>query len=407
MEKKEKNLTISYALIQGFFWMNFAGVLGFASVYLLDMGMTNTQIGLLIAAAGTISAVLQPVIASYADSTASPSLKKIVLVLCAGALGMALLLLVTSGYSLLLTGLFYGGSITVLQILTPLINSLGMESLNQGKSLNFGVSRGMGSVAYAIAAYVLGGVAASLGAVSIPVAIILIFGALMISLLFFPFQKSKTEGAKDGPKSSGSFPAFVKRYKRFCIALCGCVCLYISHILINSFTFQIVERKGGGSQEMGFAMALASILELPIMFLFGAMIKKVRADIWFRISGIFFMLKTLGTLLAPNMLVFYFVQVFQMFGWALITVSSVYYVNSVMEEQDAIKGQAYMTMTYTLGSVLGALIGGALIDHAGVDVMLIFATAAAFLGMVIVLAAGGSLASGKTVTAAGRGGKAV
>ena len=99
------------------------------------------------------------------------------------------------------------------------------------------------------------------------------------------------------------------------------------------------------------------------------------------------MLKTLGTLLAPNIPVFYAVQIFQMLGWALIAVSSVYYVNSIMDEQDAIKGQAYMTMTYTLGSVIGALLGGALIDMAGVNMMLVFGTAAAAVGMVIMLAA--------------------
>ena len=74
-----------------------------------------------------------------------------------------------------------------------------------------------------------------------------------------------------------------------------------------------------------------------------------------------------------------------MLGWALITVSSVYYVNSIMEKQDAIKGQAYMTMTYTLGSVAGALVGGALIDSLGVISMLGFATVSAAAGMVIML----------------------
>ena len=74
-----------------------------------------------------------------------------------------------------------------------------------------------------------------------------------------------------------------------------------------------------------------------------------------------------------------------MLGWGLIAVSSVYYVNSVMEEQDAIKGQAYITMTYTLGSVIGALLGGALIDAAGVNAMLIFATVSAAVGMVVLL----------------------
>lgn len=136
---------------------------------------------------------------------------------------------------------------------------------------------------------------------------------------------------------------------------------------------------------MGLSMALAAILELPTMFLFSKMLKKVRCDIWFRISGIFFMLKILGTLLAPSIPVFYAVQIFQMFGWALITVSSVYYVNAIMKKEDAIKGQAYITMTYTFGSVLGSLSGGILIDSLGVKVMPAFGTAAAFIGMIIVL----------------------
>ena len=44
-----------------------------------------------------------------------------------------------------------------------------------------------------------------------------------------------------------------------------------------------------------------------------------------------------------------------------------------------------MTMTYTLGSVAGALIGGALIDGMGVVSMLIFATVSAAAGMGIML----------------------
>ena len=72
-------------------------------------------------------------------------------------------------------------------------------------------------------------------------------------------------------------------------------------------------------------------------------------------------------------------------GWGLIAAASVYYVNAIMEEQDAIKGQAYISMTYTLGSVIGSLLGGALIDSSGVNAMLIFATISAAFGMLILL----------------------
>ena len=382
--KKGKNLTLGYALIQAFFWMNFATIMGYTSVYLLHCGFSNTQIGVLIAVAGVLSAILQPIVASYADCPASLSLKKIIVSICVVMAAIAALLL-ASRDKMMISGVLYGGSIMLLQLLMPLINSLGMESLNQGKKLNFGVARGIGSVAYAVAAYVLGIMVAGWGEITIPAAMLLIFGGLLLVLSLFPFVKSKSNLEKTEKKSGGPLYFFIK-YKRFSLVLVGCVLLYISHVLLNSFTFQIVESKGGGSSEMGFSMALAAILELPTLFMFGYMIKKVRAEIWFRVAGVFFMVKTLGTLLAPNILTFYFVQIFQMFGWALITVSSVYYVNSVMEEQDAIKGQAYMTMTYTLGSVLGALIGGALIDTVGVNTMLSFATVSAAVGMVIILA---------------------
>lgn len=381
--EKTTDLTLKYAFIQGFFWMNFAVIMGFSSLYLLDVGFSNTQIGLLIAAGGIISAVLQPTVASYADSPSSPSLKKIISLFTAVVIAMGLLLIFCKG-SLTLTGLLYGGCITILQLLTPLVNALGMESINQGKRLNFGISRGMGSASYAVAAYILGVMADRTGAGVVPAASAAVFAALFFFLTIFPFQKTVSESPKKENYSQSPLQ-FFKRYPRFAVVLIGCILLYISHVLLNSFTFQIVESKGGNSADMGFAMALASLIELPTMFLFGYMLKKIRCDIWFRISGIFFMLKCLGSLLAPNMTAFYGVQIFQLLGWALITVSSVYYVNSIMDARDAIKGQAYMTMTYTLGSVLGALLGGPLIDKAGVNAMLTFGTAASAIGMIILL----------------------
>ena len=379
-----KKLTVTYALIQACYWMNFAAITGFTSVYLLHAGFSNTQIGVLIAIAGAVCSVLQPVLASYADRPASPSLKKILIAASSVMILFAVLLLLVQK-SLLLTGFFYTAAVTVLQLIMPLINSLGMESLNQGKQLNYGIARGVGSAAYGIAAYILGVIVAMLGEITIPVSILLGFGALLLALSVFPFRKMKKTAQSQQSKNRDGLIYFFRKYKRFCITLCGCVFIYVGHVLINNFAFQIVESKGGGSSQMGLAIALAAIVELPTMFLFGYMLKKVRVDIWFRISSIFLMLKSLGTLLAPNISVFYAIQIFQMFGWALITVSSVYYVNSIMEEQDAIKGQAYMTMTYTLGSVLASLIGGVLIDAAGVNVMLVFAVIMGLAGLVIVM----------------------
>ena len=73
---KQKNLTGPYACIQALYWMYFAAIMSFSGFFLLDGGFSNTQIGIIAAAAGIISALLQPVLASYADRPDSPSLKK-------------------------------------------------------------------------------------------------------------------------------------------------------------------------------------------------------------------------------------------------------------------------------------------------------------------------------------------
>ena len=84
------------------------------------------------------------------------------------------------------------------------------------------------------------------------------------------------------------------------------------------------------------------------------------------------------------MTAFYAVQLLQMFAWALNTVSSVYYVNSVMDRQDAVKGQACMSMAFTLGNVISALTGSILIDHLGIYTTIHFASVMGIIGMIII-----------------------
>ena len=372
---KSKNLTGSYSCIQALYWMYFAAIMSFSGFFLLGGGFSNTQIGIIAAAAGIMSALLQPVLAGYADRPDSPSLKKIIQILYVIQLLLGIGLFFSR--TLILTELLYGISIALLQLMTPFINALGMESINQGQKLNFGLARGMGSVAYAVICYVLGIITVKAGVLSIPASVTIITILSLGCLIVFPFVKTqKAAQASSDRKNLANPLLFFRKYRRFSLVLVGCIFIYLSHVLLNNFNFQIAQGKGGGSA--------AAMCELPTLFLFGYIIKKIRCDLLVRFAGIFFVLKALGTFLAPGIPMYYGVQVFQMLGWGLLTAASVYYVNAIMEPEDAIKGQAYFTMTYTLGSVIGSFLGGALIDFAGVSSMLLFATVSALFGAVIV-----------------------
>ena len=382
-----RSLTPGYGFIHAFFWMAYAASTSYTSIYLLDAGFTNTQIGILIASVSLLSAFLQPATASYADKPSSPSLKKIVIACCALFSVLAVILLLFGKKSASLIILCYGGLVMINQLLIPLVNALGMQSINQGKNLNFGLARGCGSVAFAIATYIIGIAVTASGTTAAPIGAILFSCLMILAVGKFPFEKGTVSGNSGEQKRSGplnSLVYFFDHYRSFCYVLIGYVSICTCHMLLSNFTYQIISTKGGGSAEAGTAMSLAAMAELPTMFFFGYLLKKASAATWYKTASIFFVIKALGSLFAPNVITFYGVQILQCGAWALNTVSSVYYVNSVMDKQDAIKGQACMTMAFTLGNVVSALIGGPMIDHLGITSTLIFATVMGAIGMIII-----------------------
>ena len=67
---RQPNATPQFTLIQGLYWMAYCILVSFSSVYLLERGFSNSQIGLLISVSSILSAVLQPVAAARADRLA-------------------------------------------------------------------------------------------------------------------------------------------------------------------------------------------------------------------------------------------------------------------------------------------------------------------------------------------------
>lgn len=324
-------------------------------------------------------------IAGYADKSDRLSVKSFLLGLAFIQALCGLYMAVRKPGSVTEIGILYCIMIIVVQVMNPLVNALGTECMNREIPLNFGVARGIGSLGYAALSYSLGAVLAAAGADMQPVSVCVMSVVFGICVCLFP-DVGRKGNIKKKPADNHMNPVhFFGRYRKFGVMLIGCTFVYTSHMLINSFAYQIVVSKGGTSREMGIAMAIAAMAELPVLFLFSRMLKIAGCGKWLHIAGVAFTLKALCTLLAGNITVYYFIQLLQMLGWGVMAVASVYFVNSVMERQDAVKGQAYLAMTYTLGSVLGSVIGGRMIDISGVNSMLIFAVASGFAGMVIIM----------------------
>lgn len=424
-----KNITVQFSCVQAAYWMGFACVSAFSSVYLLSIGISNSLIGLTLSLGALASAIIQPYVGMLIDYNPKITTKSVLLFTAVIMTVLALLLYPVSQGVPAIIPLMYGFLMLLLQLAQPFSNSIGMAAINAGYTLHFGPARAIGSLGYALVAFVLGKVAASKGGGIVPAFIALSFILVIITLMFFPLKensetiiKENSEAMKDNLEESGNSKdlggllnngskteelrseelvikeseveksnkkgvmAFFSKYKALGIMVIGLVLIFFSHVILNSFGLQIIVSKGGSSESMGIATAISASIEVVPMFLFPILKKKFKVSSLLKVAAVFFTLKIIFTLFAPNVPIYYAVQSCQMLGWGIMAVSIVYYVNDLVDVEDTAQGQAYSGMALTIGNVLGNLVGGRVIDSFGINTLLAAGSIAAIIGSIIFFA---------------------
>lgn len=369
-----------YSMIQCLYWINFAIASGNTSVYLKSQNLMEDQIGTVLAVSGILSAFLQPVLASIAQRDRRRGLHRTILAALAFFLLAASAVLLLYGRSMALTAVFWCLCTLLMQSIQPLINTLAVLT-----DVPFGAARAAGSIGYAVVFFALGQMIPHTGTRILPIGMIITYAILMAVIWTYPKPDTERhEPLKARGRENGK-GFLLLRCPELGLLVVGAVGLYFSHMATNAFAFQIAQSKGGGEPEMGIAGAIAAVLELPVMFGFTRLNRRFSARAMLRFSCVFFGLKTLFTLLSPNIACYYLTQVLQMPAFALMTVASVQYIRETVPEEDAVKGQSAFGMAVTVGSVLGSQIGGLIIRGRGMNDMLLVATVIAAMGADIIL----------------------
>ncbi len=379
-----KSLTIKYAGVQGIYWMVFCTINSFAAVSLLARNFNNQQIGWLLALSGVISAVLQPTIGSFADRAAKVTLKMIISVISFVNIVLLVGLVVTDD-NLVITSILYGGIVTLTFTLQPLVNSLIFEYINNGMKISFGMTRGIGSISFAVLSFILGQLINQHSPSFLPFVSIGLYSGLLLLMQTFPIidEHKTSHQSADKKVVTESFWVFVKKYDRFLPFLLALVFVFIFHTVINTYLVQIMVHLGGNEGDLGLSLTIAAAVELPVMLAFGYLVSKVSNGTLLKVAGCFYIVRSVLFIMATTVAMVNFAQLFQALSFAIFTPASVYYVNQLMRAEDKIKGQTFIVGATTLGSVFGNLVGGWLLEQFTVDDMLLVGLAAAVIGCLL------------------------
>ena len=378
----KRNVGLLYTLAQMLFWGAFALMFSFASAYLQGKGFSNGEIGMTLACSYALSAVLQPGIASLLRHMWIRQEKGLCgLYFLVAVLSLLLLFLPLRGVGL---GILMAIAFSLYSSLQPLVNSLAQRWSSSGFPIEFSSCRAVASLFFSGVTAATGWVLQRISPLLLPsfYCTVVAISACFFLLLVPP--EPQAESTK--PVFQGKGRTKLRLPTGFPVLLLGIGCLSLGHTLVDNFMLKIMQSFGGGSQNQGVALSIASLVEVPALWLYGRIRRRCSDRTLLIFAAWAWMLKTFLIFLARSPVAIYAAETLQFCSYAFYTPASVHCADQWFSPEHRLQGQSLIGSAYTAGCVLAAFLGGLLLDAVGVSHTLLAIVGTMTLGAVLVSA---------------------
>lgn len=367
-------IELNYAGVQSTFWLSNLAYAGFTAVFLASKGLSDTQIGFTSSLISTISIAFQLFTSNFSDLHQHIPIKKImtallVFAMVCGALIMAAPLPI---FSMILV-FSLGGAFQNANV--GLMNAQIMQYANAGIPVNFGWPRGVGSLVYAVAAYFLG-MQLEIHSPAILMPLFLIMAVVTIAVvLFMPNvhevgHRMASLYVQEKHSDRTTYRQMLGQNRVLTLFLLASVTLYFGQGPVMLFLVRVVQGAGGGGRELGISMLLQSGIEMPAMLLTPWLMKKVKARYLLLFSFAMYVVKMIMLYRAQTMAVIYIAMIISIFCYGLYGVASAYFVNNIVKSGEKVRAQGLVILCSNLGGILGNMLGGYVMDVAGLKPLL-------------------------------------
>ena len=382
LKLRAKNAQALYTIVQSLFWLTHGLMFAFAAVYLQKRGFSSGGTGAVLGCAYALSALLQPAIASLfsrrhiAVEQGMCAVHGIVI-----ALSLLLLLLPLSGLgvALLIVPLF-----SLEYALQPCVDTLARRWTSMGCKVDYGASRGLGSLLYAGMTAGMGLLLQRISPLLLPL-FYLVTLALSVAILWILDVPKTADAIEDKDSTAaGARQAAVHR-SRFALFLAGVGCVSLGHVLVENFMLQIMQAIGGNSGHLGIAISIASLVEFPAMLMYSRLSGRFGAGRLLIFSAWAWAAKNLLILIARAPAMIYLAEILQFASYGIYIPASIEYVAQIFSERELLKGQSLVGSVYTVGCVAATFMGGLLLDLVGVRGTLLATLGVTLLGACLFL----------------------
>ncbi len=359
-----------FAGMHSSYWMSVCAFSGFMAVYLSYYGFSDQMIGLTASLISLVTILYQLGISTFLDNHPRVALKRIILIIYLLVLGMvAILALVPMPVVFMM--LVYSLTGGLVNGMPGLYNAQFIQFVNAGLPLNMGWPRGMSAITYALFAYFLGLLLESYTAsILMPISLILIVIAILMAIaLPKPEQVVENTPILDlvtPPPKTRLFALLKSNAVLSMFLLSG---FFMSAGQTNTILFltRIIGQKGGSEAALGLAMFLQAGVEMPAMLLTPWLMRRYRARAILTISVLAYFIKSVIIFFSTGIAGIYLAMAFSVFCYGLYGITSVYFVNDIVRQNEKVRAQSLIFISGALASILGNMAAGLVVQHLGID----------------------------------------
>lgn len=383
-----KRITVHYAVAFAVFFAAFCMVRSFISVYLVDCGFSYTQVGIITGIHMFVTAAIQPNYAQILGRFPKLGLRRFITLLCIPAAICSGLTFVLPAKLIFFIPLYVIFGLTEIGMQSLMV-SLGMEYVNAGLDVNEGVGRGFGSVGYAIANMILGTLIVRFGApISQKLNILLV---LLLAVLIYTmpdpekYRTGSDEEQNESLQQADSIPHFLRHNHVYALFTLSVIFIFFGHSIVNTYLPNVAAQFGKQSDFTGMVIGLAACLELIPMMFYNQLSRKISPLNLLTIAAVFFTIKILTATLAPNAGWILASQAMQILAYALFAMASIYFTNQAVRPHNRVMAQGLLIGANEAGFMIGGLIGGIVLDHQPIKVLLWIGVVVSAIGSALML----------------------
>lgn len=376
-------------------------VVSYFPLFYTHLGFTSSQVGYLYSLGPLISILSNLFWSMISDRLGT--IKRIMVILLAGQLVLALLLARATGFSsvMFILSLFYFFYYPVF----PLADTMAIKTAARyGRS--FITIRVFGSLGYAFFALTVGYVLRAIGSSwSMGVCIAIVIAALLITI---PLKDGKPEPGGPKPQSqpeeSSKQRAGMKAFlmQKEVLWFFGIVfVLALGHRMNEAFLTISLGQLGAGEEIIGWALLASALSEIPVFFLLSKYGERFKELPLLAFACFMYALRFLLMSYAHTPITMVFVQAMHSVTFGVFYVTSVRYLTRIIPDHLRATGMALFTIAWSSASgLLSGAFGGILYEHAGRSAFYLVAALFSLLAFIGFL--GQYLFSSRRSVAAGR-----